>query len=351
MSAWNRWARWASAHNLPILPARPSDVARWIVDDGASAAVSTITTWTSAIGFVHRQAGHTSPLADAELRDTLAGLRRNRRRAPAQAPPLWTSDVERILAAIDDSPAGGESLADVRDRALVLLAFASALRASELAALQVGDLEPDTDGLIVRVRTSKTDQVGQGAFVGIPWAQRPQVCPVRAVDAWLTRLYAVLAAASPAVALEVGPQDPLDDGEQFGTSERSSAQRDPGPRLSLARRRKLLAGIDGALFRSVRGNRLGTTTDADPTRARLHRNRVGDIITRRAQAAGLQTPGGGRYYSAHSTRAGFATQAAANGASERAIMEQGRWKSLAVARGYIRRGGVFDDNAASRLGL
>jgi len=38
-------------------------------------------------------------------------------------------------------------------------------------------------------------------------------------------------------------------------------------------------------------------------------------------------------------------------ASERAIMDQGRWRSLQVARSYIRRGSVFTDNAAGRLGL
>ena len=68
-------------------------------------------------------------------------------------------------------------------------------------------------------------------------------------------------------------------------------------------------------------------------------------------AAGLTPARGDRFFTAHSTRAGFATQAAANGASERAIMDQGRWRSLQVARGYIRRGGVFTDNAAGRLGL
>ncbi len=215
-----------------------------MVDDGATASVSTITTWTSAIGFVHRQAGHATPLADAELRDTLAGLRLDRRRGAVQAPPLWTSDVERILAAIDDSPTAGASLADVRDRALVLLAFTSALRASELAALQVGDLEPDTGGLIVRVRTSKTDQSGHGAFVGVPWAQRPQVCPVRAVDAWLVRLRAELAAHDTDRADESDDRDGI-----LADATREAAH---GPRLSLARRRGLVADIDGALFRSVR---------------------------------------------------------------------------------------------------
>ncbi len=71
-------------------------------------------------------------------------------------------------------------------------------------------------------------------------------------------------------------------------------------------------------------------------------------MIRRAKAAGLSPSHGERFFTAHSTRSGFATQAAANGASERAIMDQGRWRSLQVARSYIHRGSVFTDNAASR---
>jgi integrase len=85
--------------------------------------------------------------------------------------------------------------------------------------------------------------------------------------------------------------------------------------------------------------------------ARLSADAIRDIVVRRARHAGLSPAHGQRFFTAHSTRSGFATQAAANGASERAIMDQGRWRSLQVARGYIRRGSVFTDNAAGRLGL
>jgi integrase len=70
---------------------------------------------------------------------------------------------------------------------------------------------------------------------------------------------------------------------------------------------------------------------------------VREAVIRRAAAAGLAPGHGERGFTAHSTRSGFATQAAANGASERAIMDQGRWRSLEVARSYIRRGSVFTD--------
>ncbi|MBK8694947.1 MAG: hypothetical protein IPN17_22380 [Deltaproteobacteria bacterium] len=37
---------------------------------------------------------------------------------------------------------------------------------------------------MVRVRRSKTDQLGEGADVAIPFGSQPEVCPVRAVEVW-----------------------------------------------------------------------------------------------------------------------------------------------------------------------
>ncbi len=56
-------------------------------------------------------------------------------------------------------------------------------------------------------------------------------------------------------------------------------------------------------------------------------------------------------YAGHSLRAGLATAAAAAGVSERSIMEQTGHKSEAMVRRYIRRGSLFSDNAAGKVGL
>ena len=53
----------------------------------------------------------------------------------------------------------------------------------------------------------------------------------------------------------------------------------------------------------------------------------------------------------HSLRAGLCTSAAAAGASERAIANQTGHRSMVVLRTYIRAGSLFDDNAATWLGL
>ncbi len=47
-----------------------------------------------------------------------------------------------------------------RDRALLLLGFAAALRRSELVALDVADVERQPEGILIHIRRSKTDQDG-----------------------------------------------------------------------------------------------------------------------------------------------------------------------------------------------
>jgi integrase len=295
-----------------VLPAQPLDLARYLVDQAPDRRIGTLTRRLSAIGKAHALAGHGDPTDDPAVREVLRGLRREHGNARTGAPPLWTSDIERIVdatyAVADQAHGAGQGSAEVRDRALLLLAFTSALRRSELSALDLADLEGDPAGLIVHIARSKTDQHGEGTYLGIPYAARPRLCAVTAVQAWHERL-------------------------------------------------TLLAGGTGSdggpLFRPIdRHGRLGSLgASRHGPDARLSPAAIREVVIRRAVAAGLSPGHGQRFFTAHSTRAGFATQAAANGAGERAIMDQGRWRSLQVARTYIRRGSVFTDNAAGRLGL
>lgn len=56
-------------------------------------------------------------------------------------------------------------------------------------------------------------------------------------------------------------------------------------------------------------------------------------------------------YSGHSLRIGFVTQAALNGASDRSIMNQTGHRSRATVDRYVKRITIWQDNAATRLGL
>jgi integrase len=61
-----------------------------------------------------------------------------------------------------------DTLIGKRDRAILLIGFGAALRRSEVAALTVGDIERQPDGVLVHIRRSKTDQEGEGAQIPIP---------------------------------------------------------------------------------------------------------------------------------------------------------------------------------------
>ena len=266
-SDWRHWSTWATAHGAPVLPADPLDLARYLVAHAGTLSTGTLTRRCSAVSKAHVLAGHGDPADDPAVREVLRGLRRQHGTPRRGAPPLWTSDVERIIAATHSvpSPAGpGLGTAEVRDRALVLLAFTSALRRSELAALTVADLQFDPAGLVVHITRSKTDPDGDGTYVGIPYAGRRQLCAVRAVTAWRHRL---------AELLEVDP-----------------------------------AQLAGPLFRPVdRRDRLGTLGNSRlSAETALSAAAVREAIIRRAAAAGLAPGHGERGFTAHSTCSGFA---------------------------------------------
>jgi integrase len=104
-------------------------------------------------------------------------IRRSIGTAPAKKAPATADLIAAMLATCRDDPRG------LRDRALIAFGFASAMRRSELVALQVEDLTETSEGYRVLIRRSKTDQEGQGATIAIPIGSRLR--PVEAVRCWL----------------------------------------------------------------------------------------------------------------------------------------------------------------------
>ncbi len=109
----------------------------------------------------------------------LRGIRRTHGTRPAQKVAATSSRITAMLAHT------GPGIIGVRDRALILLGFACALRRAEIAALQVTDLADASGGLLVTIKRSKTDQEGQGQTVPLPHGHRLK--PVEALQDWLSR--------------------------------------------------------------------------------------------------------------------------------------------------------------------
>jgi len=279
---WADFTTWCQAHGRTALPAVPETVVLYLSDRANTLKTATLQRRLTAISQAHKAADLDPPTTDRAVRRVMTGIRRAKGTAQEGKAPAVTREMKAMVATLPSTLRGR------RDRALLLLGFAGAFRRSELVDLDVSDVTATDDGLVVRLRRSKTDQEGAGRTVGIPYGSRPDTCPVRAVRAWLT----------------------------------------------------MASVVEGPLFRGVdpHGN-LGRRRLSDKTVARVVKNA--------AEAAGLDPA----RYAGHSLRAGLATAAAQAGVAERVIMAQTGHKSLPMVRKYIREGSLFTQNAAAEVGL
>ncbi len=135
----------------------------------------------SAIAHRHHQEGLVDPTADPVVARVRRGLRRIMGTAPRrQAHPLTVAELAQIVASIDTEVSIG-----VRDRAVLLLGYAAALRPMEIAALHLADVTVEPHGLLITIRRSKTDQEGHGQLAGVAAGLRRATDPIRALGAWL----------------------------------------------------------------------------------------------------------------------------------------------------------------------
>lgn len=139
----------------------------------------------SAVRTYHRLMGENPPDSMLAL-GVIEGYARTRKRVDPTntdgqgVPGLRLPSLKRMFEVCDVSTNAG-----ARDRAVLSLGWAMMARRSELAGLDVRDVELTEDGVKVHVRWSKTDQVGVGRTVPISWKpELGELCPVVCVTRW-----------------------------------------------------------------------------------------------------------------------------------------------------------------------
>lgn len=178
--AWKHFTAWCADHRYETLPASPEALALYVVSKAETCSISGIKIAVAAIADRHKRARAISPTADPAFISLWSGLCRSK---GTSARPKPAASLDLIAAKLPQSDPG--DLAALRDRAMILLGYAGALRRGELVALKRQDVSLLADGLRINVRRSKTDQNAEGEVVGVPYADDPAICPVRAVQAWV----------------------------------------------------------------------------------------------------------------------------------------------------------------------
>ncbi|MBF6328053.1 site-specific integrase [Nocardia transvalensis] len=337
-SDWVGWSAWCAAEGRQALPADPLDVAVYLAAaadarkpaGGWAFGAATLERKSAAIAAVHAANGLPSPTRTDVVRLTLRGIRRTRRTQPQRKRPVLLHTLEQLLAGLPE-PGWPSEPARRRDALVLLVGFAGALRRSEIAGLRLGDARVDIDHasgepvLLVQLPATKTDPTGAAAQrVALPRGSRPPTCPVCAYADWIRLRQAHIRHATAGLRAwldDTGPTDPhIHRCHGFtGTS-----------------------GLDPDLPLFPTISRHGSVAATA-----MSGRAVAELVKRYAARAGLDPD----LFSGHSLRAGFATQAALGGASDREIMRQGRWSNPRTVHGYIRTANPLEDNAVTKLGL
>jgi integrase len=152
------FSAWCHTAGMPMLPAAPQTVADFI--DAMRAAgkrPATIRRYVSSVAHLHRAAGLAVPSDSNTVKLALRRMMKADGAAQQQADGLTRRLVDRALHA------GGSRLRDLRNRALLAVAYDTLCRRSELVALRREDLQAGShgDGTLL-VRRGKTDQEGAG---------------------------------------------------------------------------------------------------------------------------------------------------------------------------------------------
>ena len=198
-----------------------------------------------------------------------------------------SSDLMRLLQVCDaDDPVS------VRNRALLLFLFFTAMRRDEVASTRIGNILWRPNGYLVDVLKSKTDQEGSGAKVGVH-ARPTGPCSATALKAWMQLL----------------PPTPANP---------------------------LFCHINAVTGEMHYDKPMG-------------HNRIYRVVKETCAAAGLDSE---KRLAPHAFRAGFLTQGAVDGIEIERLQRHARHSNINTTARYIRQGELLaDDCATARVSL
>lgn len=182
---WEHFEAWCEDRHLTPLPTTPEIVAHYITElvEGGwrgepGRKLSTASRRLAAINSVHRMMHFAQPASQKWLAVSLAmkHLATMEDRGQLQTKPLETEQLLAMLA-VESDP-----IAAARNRALMLVGLVGALRRSELASLNVEDIERHPAGMTITIIDARDRRYRS---VELPFNSETELCPVRAVENWI----------------------------------------------------------------------------------------------------------------------------------------------------------------------
>ncbi len=280
---WKTFKNWCELANFSPLPCDIDTLILYITSLASQKRrISTIQRHICSINKFHTMANYLLNLKSSSFILVWDGIKRTLGVAKQGKSPVLLNTLRDIVRSIKT-----DSNANIRDRALLLFSWASAMRRSEIVALNWQDINFIEEGMTVNIKQSKTDQFGEGQKIAIVYGKYKDTCPV----------------------------------------------------LSLLNWKKISQGNE-AVFTSVnKANQISYIRLSDRDIARILKKFLVNIGMDSLDFAG------------HSFRSGFITTAAKHSVPDRIIMKHSRHKSIQMLQVYTRDNSLLQDNATAMVGL
>ena len=295
---WRLFRAWCETRKLEPLNATSNDVSEYLMSsakdgppnierkDGKRRSEPTprkragIERALAALSQIFQLAGKENPTKAIIVRTTIKAIARLFREPQRRASAVRLDDLRKLYSVLPNGMRG------YRDWACLTLGFWGGCRRSEIVGLDLEDVVLSKEGMVLRLKETKTTKTGEPEEKFYARAIDTLLCPVIALEEWLA----------------AHPRDKKDE----------------------------------PLFVELRRNK--------PTPNRMSDMAIYRLIGRYAKLAGLE----GRF-TGHSLRAGIVTEGVLHGLSDRQIMQVTGHKSPQMIGTYTRRLKSFDNNVVNAL--
>ncbi|KAL5463210.1 hypothetical protein EMCRGX_G032089 [Ephydatia muelleri] len=286
IGAFQRWKLWAEARlGVPSFPAQEAHIVLYLQHLSQSVqSKSAIEEAVNALSWLHQVSG-LPPVSSLPLvQAALAGHRRLLAQPKVRKEPVTAEMLKAMVVAAGPEP----SLSEVRLLAICLVGFAGFMRCEELLKLECADVKFKEEGMVLSIRSSKTDQFREGdsLLVGRTGAI---TCPVQMMERYF----------------RMGHLNGESHDRVF---------------------RAIVNSKGGEMLRKSGG---------------LSYSRLRELLLAKIAMLGMDP----LQFGMHSLRAGGATAAANAGVPDRLFKRHGRWRSESAKDGYVK------DSAGSRLSV
>jgi integrase len=265
------------------LPCSEEHILTYLTENAQTLNPRSLSLHLSALSQWHISQGFNDPTQSLLVKKTMKGIQRKHGKPKQKAKALRLEHIATLLKTLQAKP---DSKKKARDIALILSAFFGAFRRSELVSIHYEDIEWHSDGIVITLPRSKTDQEGDGMRRAIPYSSS-MACAASALTRWVN-----------------------------------------------------ISGItSGTLFTSInRWDQLGDKP--------LNPSSINQILKALGRESGFDfIP----MLSSHSFRRGLSTSAAREKVDFELIKKQGGWKNDTTVWEYIDEGQQFTDNASLPL--